>query len=576
MTEWGESLDPSNVLAEYPRPQMAREQWQNLNGLWEYAITDESSARPKEFDGQILVPFCVESALSGVGRFVPDSCALWYRTLANVPKEWKGKKVMLNFGAVDWKAEIFVNGTKAAEHSGGYTPFSVDITPYIKGAQQEITLKVIDHTDDGFQPRGKQVKNPNGIWYTSVSGIWQTVWMEPVSERHIDSYYCEANLATSTLTVNTAVSGSAAGDVISVTVSDGGKAVAQGSVAAGEPLALEIPQVKTWSPDSPFLYDLSIELLRGENSLDSVDGYAAMREIGITTDKAGHKRMTLNGNALFQFGPLDQGWWPDGLYTAPSDEALEFDILKTKEFGFNMIRKHIKVEPARWYSHCDHDGILVWQDMPCFDDNSKNVWDNRTYDHGTDIVASQETKDNYYKEWTEIINALRVFPSIVVWVPFNEAWSQFDTEKTVDFTRALDSSRLINPASGGNFTLCGDILDLHNYPHPSMYLHNSDYVNALGEYGGIGYAVEGHLWQPDKNWGYVKYDSGEVLTNTYVEYAGELAALVKKGFSAAVYTQTTDVEIEVNGLMTYDRKVVKPDVARIREANEKVIASMNE
>ena len=284
--------------------------------------------------------------------------------------------------------------------------------------------------------------------------------------------------------------------------------------------------------------------------------------------------MLLNGEPLFQYGPLDQGWWPDGLYTAPTDEALAFDIEKTKEFGFNLIRKHVKVEPARWYWHCDRLGMLVWQDMPSVK-HGDNKWGRHAYDTGTDSQITQEGKDNYYNEWGQIINDFKVFPSIVVWVPFNEAWGQFDTDAVVKFTREQDPTRLINYASGGNFERCsGDILDLHNYPDPEMYLYDPEYINVLGEYGGIGLPLEGHLWQTDRNWGYVQYKSGDEVLDTYEKYAGELIELVQKGFAGAVYTQTTDVEGEVNGLMTYDRKVIKVDADRLAKINRTVIESM--
>ena len=571
MTSWGENLDPTNVLPEYPRPQLVRDQWQNLNGLWHYAITP-ADAEPEKMDGAILVPFAVESALSGVGRAVTENEALWYSRQFEVPQAWAGQRLMLNFGAVDWKAEVYVDGQKAGEHTGGYAPFSMDITDLLgKGTRHELKVKVTDKTDKWFQPRGKQVSNPEGIWYTAVTGIWQTVWMEPVPAAHINSYEAVADVDASTLkvSVDAAVE---EGDIVEVVLLEDGEPV---SKAQGRQVTLAVPSARLWSPASPYLYDLKIKILRGDVVVDEVKGYTAMREIGVIRDKAGHKRMTLNGEPLFQYGPLDQGWWPDGLYTAPCDEALAFDIQKTKEMGFNLIRKHVKVEPSRWYWHCDRLGVLVWQDMPSIADNSTNVWANRTYEGGTDTPVTEEGKANYYKEWSEIINAYKVFPCIVSWVPFNEAWGQFDTEEVVQFTRALDATRLINYASGGNFVKCsGDIIDLHNYPHPEMYLYDKDYVNILGEYGGIGWPVEGHLWQPDRNWGYVQFKSADEVLDTYEKYADMLIGLIDDGFAAAIYTQTTDVEIEVNGLMTYDRKVMKLDLDRLSRINRRVIESM--
>ena len=571
MTQWGENLDPSEVLPEYPRPQMVRGEWMNLNGLWEYAITP-AEAEPEKMDGNILVPFAVESALSGVGRAVGENEALWYEREFIVPEEWAGQRVQLNFGAVDWKAEVYVDGAFVGEHTGGYAPFSFDVTDMLaKGKKHSLKVKVTDRTDKWFQPRGKQVSQPEGIWYTAVTGIWQTVWMEPVPASHIDSYYAVADIDEGTLavTVDAALED---GDVVEVVLLADGAPVAK---AEGREVTLAVPEMRLWSPSDPYLYDLEIKVLRDGVAADAVKGYTAMRKISYAADKDGHKRMLLNNEPLFQYGPLDQGWWPDGLYTAPSDEALAFDIEKTKEMGFNMIRKHVKVEPARWYWHCDRLGMLVWQDMPSIADNSTNVWDNRTYENGTDTPVPDDAKANYYKEWGEIMSAFKVFPCIVTWVPFNEAWGQFDTEEVVKFTRAQDPTRLINYASGGNFVKCsGDILDLHNYPHPEMYLYDKDYINVLGEYGGIGWPVEGHLWQPDRNWGYVQFKSADEVLDTYEKYADMLIDLIDDGFAGAIYTQTTDVEIEVNGLMTYDRKVVKLDMERLSAINRKVIESM--
>lgn len=571
MTRWGEETDPGNVLQEYPRPQMTRDRWENLNGLWEYAVT-ASDSEPDGMDGQILVPFAIESALSGVGRSIEEDEVLWYERQFSVPKDWNGSRIMLNFGAVDWKAEVYVNGQKAGEHTGGYTPFSFDITDILaRRGRNTLRVKVSDRTDNWFQARGKQVSEPGGIWYTSVTGIWQTVWMEPVPESHVRSYHAQADIDASVVTISVDAVLSE-DDACEVVLLENGNVINKGR---GTEVTLDVPQMRLWTPDSPQLYDIEVNIVRDGIIIDHVDGYAAMREISCKTDADGHKRMCLNGEPLFQYGPLDQGWWPDGLYTAPSDEALAFDIRKTKDFGFNLIRKHVKVEPARWYWHCDRIGMLVWQDMPCITDSRGNVWDNRTYENGTDSPVTAEGKANFYKEWSEIIDAFKSFPCIVVWVPFNEAWGQFDTEQVVQFTREHDPTRLINYASGGNFVRCsGDILDLHNYPHPEMYLYDKDYINVLGEYGGIGWPVEGHLWQPDSNWGYVQFKSADDVLGTYETYAEQLIGLVSKGFAAAIYTQTTDVEVEVNGLMTYDRKVIKLDEERLRAINTKVIESM--
>ena len=507
-----------------------------------------------------------------MGRSFTENDALWYSREFSVPKEWKGKRILLNFGAVDWKTEVYVDGKLAGEHVGGYDPFSFDITDLLtKGKKHNLTVKVLDQTDKWYQPCGKQIMDPHGIWYTPVSGIWQTVWIEPVAETYIASFTTYPDVAGAKLGVDVKVENMQPGDVCRVQMYDGEVLAAEGH---GYKDALWVTSPKLWSPDSPFLYDVKVQILRKGQIVDEVKSYAAMREVTVARDADGHKRMLLNGEPLFQYGPLDQGWWPDGLYTAPTDEALAFDIVKTKEFGYNMIRKHVKVEPARWYYHCDRLGMLVWQDMPS-PKHGDNKWANHEYEKGTDSQITPEGKANFYNEWAEIIKDFKNFPCIVVWVPFNESWGQFDTDDVVKFTREQDPSRLINYASGGNFYRCsGDILDLHNYPDPEMYLYDPAYINVLGEYGGFGLPLEGHLWQTDRNWGYVQYKNGDDVLDAYARYAEELIDLIRKGFAAAVYTQTTDVEGEVNGLMTYDRKVVKVDPERLSKINRTVIESM--
>lgn len=574
-TQWVEQVNPKSVLPEYPRPLMERSEWQNLNGEWEYAIKPLGEVEPASFDGNILVPFAVESSLSGVQKEVGEKNELWYKRSFTVPAKWKGKDVMLNFGAVDWKAEVFVNDVLVGSHKGGYTPFSFNITPFLKGSgAQKLVVRVWDPSDKGYQPIGKQTSNPQGIWYTSVTGIWQTVWLEPVASNHITAVKSIPNVDANALNVTVGASTPCVTSIVEVKLLDKGAVVASAKGVQGQELRLGVKNPTLWSPENPYLYDMSITLSQNGKVIDQVKSYTAFRKISVEKDKNGILRMCLNNKPLFHYGPLDQGWWPDGLYTAPTDEALLYDIKKTKEWGFNMIRKHVKVEPARWYYHCDKEGILVWQDMPSGD--MGNRWEPHKYNGGTDKERSVESVANYYQEWKEIMDLGVSHPSIVVWVPFNEAWGQFDTEKVVAWTKAYDPSRLVNPASGGNHRPCGDILDLHNYPGPDMFLFDAQRVTVLGEYGGIGLPLENHLWWNKRNWGYIQFKNSDEVTAEYVKYANELKGFVKRGFSAAVYTQTTDVEGEVNGLMTYDRKVIKINEAKVKAANQSVIKSMNE
>ena len=568
-TSWAEQINPENVLPEYPRPIMERGEWKNLNGLWQYAIVDKGARTPQAFDGEILVPFAVESSLSGVQKRIDDTKELVYQRTFEVPSAWKGKQVLLHFGAVDWKADVWVNDVKVGSHTGGYAPFSFDITPALVAKSNKLVVRVWDPTDKSYQPRGKQVSKPSGIWYTPVSGIWQTVWLEPVNEKHIANLRILPDVDANVLKVDACVAEGTATDMLEVSVYDGNQLVASGKSINGEQVDVEMPQdVKLWSPDSPFLYTLKVALINKGKVVDKVDSYAAMRKFSSHRDENGIVRLELNNQPLFQFGPLDQGWWPDGLYTAPTDGALRYDVQKTKDFGFNMIRKHIKVEPARWYMHCDQLGIIVWQDMPSGDKNPE--WQMRKYFDGAERLRSPESEANYRKEWKEIMDYLYSYPCIGTWVPFNEAWGQFKTQEIAEWTKQYDPSRLVNPASGGNHYTCGDILDLHNYPAPSMYLYDAQRATVLGEYGGIGLVLKDHLWEPNRNWGYVQFNSSKEATDEYVKYAEMLYNMVVKGFSGAVYTQTTDVEIEVNGLMTYDRKVIKLDEKRVREINQRI------
>lgn len=568
-TRWASEIDVNNVLPEYPRPIMERTEWLNLNGLWNYAILPVGKQKPGSFDGEILVPFAIESSLSGVQKRVGKDNELWYQREFTVPSKWKNNIILLHFGAVDWKADVWVNDVKVGQHTGGYTPFSFDITPALTSGKNTLVVKVWDSTDQGYQPRGKQVNKPEGIWYTPVTGIWQTVWIEPVPQNYIKNIKITPDIDVNTLTIEAAASKVSKANRVEVKVLEGTHVVAKGQSINNLPVDVLMPQnARLWSPGDPFLYDLEITLFDGSKQLDKVKSYAAMRKYSTKRDDNGIVRLQLNNKDLFHFGPLDQGWWPDGLYTAPTDEALEYDVVKTKDFGFNMIRKHVKVEPARWYTHCDRHGIIVWQDMPSGDRSPE--WQMHQYFTGVERMRTPESEANFRKEWKEIIDYLYSYPSIGVWVPFNEAWGQFKTNEITEWTKQYDPSRLVNPASGGNHYTIGDMLDLHNYPNPRMYLYDAQRATVLGEYGGIGWANKEHLWEPNRNWGYVQFNSSSEVTDEYVKYAEQLKQLIRQGFSAAVYTQTTDVEIEVNGLMTYDREVIKVDEARVKKVNQEI------
>jgi glycosyl hydrolase family 2 len=538
-TRWAARVDPAKVLPEYPRPQMVRQQWQNLNGEWSYVITHRYSGRPSTFAGRILVPFPIESQLSGAGVWVSPDQRLWYRRTFVAPPLAAGHRLLLHFGAVDWEAVVSVNGQRIDGHRGGFDPFSMDITDALRpgDVEQELVVAVLDPTDGGEQPRGKQVLRPRSIYYTAVTGIWQTVWLEPVPESHITSIRIDPDLDRGRVTVSVYPSRNTA---VTVTVLDGDRVVTRQAGAAVAALTMAIPNPRKWSPSDPFLYRLRARLDSG----DEVESYFGMRSIAVRPDASGVRRLFLNGEPLFQLGLLDQGWWPDGLYTAPTDEALVYDIEKTKELGFNVIRKHVKVEPARWYYHCDRLGMLVWQDMPSAQDLS---------------VGAQwsDGASNFAHELGAMVEALRNHPSIVMWVPFNEGWGQYDTEDQVITLKDHDRTRLVNNASGWDDMKVGDVVDLHAYPGPATPPLEDGRAAVLGEFGGLGLPLEGHTWLDRGNWGYRSFTTLPDLNAAYINLLGQLRLQKADGLSSAIYTQTTDVEIEVNGVMTYDRSAVK-------------------
>ena len=545
-TRWAAAVTPDRVLPEYPRPQLVRQAWQNLNGRWDYAIRDSGASAPargSRFDGTILVPFPIESQLGGVGRSLTERQELWYRRRFRVAATTPGSRWLLHFGAVDWAAVVYVNGQRIGEHAGGYDPFTFDITRALRTAgDQELLVGVRDPTDRGDQPRGKQVLKPHSIWYTAVTGIWQTVWLEPVRATYVSELLITPDVDAGTVTVRALVTGAGRRARLRAVARAGASAVAQGEGPAEAPLVLRLPQAQLWSPDDPFLYGLSISLTGG----DSLESYFGMRKIAVAADRAGALRLFLNGRPLFQYGTLDQGWWPDGLYTAPTDEALRSDVGTLKRLGFNLIRKHVKVEPDRWYYHCDRLGMLVWQDMPSADN------------------TTADGRREFASELGRVVDALRNHPAIVMWVPFNAGWGQHDTERYVAWLKRHDPTRLVNSASGWLDTGVGDVVDMHDYPGPASPPRDSARARVLGEFGGLGLPLAGHVWQSQGSWGYRKYADTVDLAAAYRDLVSRLGFLVAHGLAAAVYTQTTDVEIEVNGLLTYDRAVVKlpADVAQ--------------
>ena len=562
MTRWAEQVSPKKVHSEYPRPQMVRKDWMNLNGLWEYAIRPKDASQPDRFDGQILVPFPVESALSGVMKAVGQDNRLWYRRTVKTPKKWASQKVLLHFGAVDWDATVWVNGKQVGNHRGGYDPFTLDITETLKpSGEQEIIVSVWDPTDAGTQPRGKQVREPRGIWYTAVTGIWRTVWLEPVPKTYIESIRLVPDIDSESLRVVAVCPGASPSYDVEVEAKDGWFTKDKTKGKPGDRIVLTIKKPKLWSPDSPFLYDLKVRLEDNiGKKVDEVTGYFGMRKIEVRKDKKGINRLFLNNKALFQYGPLDQGWWPDGLYAAPSDKALKYDIEVLKKLGCNMLRKHVKVEPARLYYWCDKLGLMVWQDMPNGDKHIRGS--------DPDLQRSQESATQFELELKHVVEAFGNHPCIVMWVPFNEGWGQYDTARIVTFIKGLDGTRLVNSASGWTDRGVGDVHDIHRYPGPAAPPTEENRAAVLGEFGGLGLPVKGHTWQDEKNWGYRSFETPEALTEAYLALIENLRSLIGDGLCAAVYTQTTDVEIEVNGLMTYDRAMVKADAKKIAAANK--------
>ncbi len=573
MTRWAKDVDPKNPLTEYPRPTMVRQRWMSLNGLWEYQTETPQVAGAKSQTGSILVPYPYESALSGVKGASPGPGLqyLRYRRSFTVPAEWGADRVLLHFGAVNWRAEVMVNNRAVGTHEGGYDPFTIDITDALKPGTNELLVQTWNPGNSGGQPRGKQFDKSHSIWYTASSGIWQTVWLEPVPRKSIAGVTVKADRLTGKVSIEVRDSLQEADNFFTyeAEVSRDGKTIARKRAPDGS-LSLDIPSPHAWTPDDPYLYDLTVRTFFADRLVDEVKSYFAFRDVGLMKDDQGFQRLTLNGVPVFHYGPLDQGFWPDGLYTAPTDEALKSDILAAKRMGCNMIRKHVKVEPERWYYWCDTLGMMVWQDMP------SAFFKTTHFDEGFPEI-SDKWKANYERELKAMIEARKQHPCIVMWVPWNEGWGQQDMDwakAVAESCKKMDPTRLVNNATGWTDMGVGDTRDIHAYPEPAMVPIERDAEGklwggraaVLGEFGGLGLPLEGHTWVNKDNWGYRTYKTKDEVTEAYVGLMEQMPALIAQGLSAAVYTQTTDVEIECNGWMTYDREVWKIDPDKAKAA----------
>lgn len=575
-TRWRDKVDSNNVLPEYPRPQLVRENnWLNLNGIFDYVITKMGSKWPDKFTGKILVPFCIESELSGVGKPLMPGELLWYRKKFTLPEKFEGKRILLHFGAVDWKAKVYMNGSLVGGHTGGYCPFTIDITNNLSDGENELIVSVYDPTDEGWQQRGKQVLNPHGFWYTATSGIWQTVWVEAVNENYISNLKLTPNIDKCRVNVMADIVGEGE---LSAKITDGGKTVFEGEINASQFIPIENPVY--WSPENPHLYDIELTLADADGNKDVIKSYFGMRKFSVGEDENGVPRLMLNNKPYFQKGLLDQGYWCESLLTPPTEEAMIYDIKKMKEMGFNMLRKHIKVEPARWYYLCDKMGMIVWQDMisggqyigtvtagilPLLkikldDDNYKRF-----------KRSNPQARADFKRELFEMIDSLYNFTSIGCWVVFNEGWGQFDAADIYARVKAYDSTRVIDHASGWYDQGCGDLNSIHKYVLKVKCPKLDKRPFVLSEFGGYSRICQGHTFNEKKSFGYKMYKTEQSLTAAYKKLMeNEIMPLIGKGLSATVYTQVSDVELEVNGIMTYDRELVKLDEKTVKEINDRL------
>jgi len=559
LTEWAKDINPNQPWPEYPRPMMERDDWKNLNGLWDYAIT-ESGSEPVNWEGKILVPYPVESALSGIKRRLSEKETLWYRRDFKVPAGWKNQRILLNFEASDWETTVLIDGSVVGAHLGGYDPFSFDITGYLTpGKDHELLVSVLDPTDKGNNPRGKQVTEPRGIWYTPVTGIWQTVWLEPVSATHFDSFKILTDVESGDISLSPIIVNLKDGMTINLKILREGNVVAEESKPYDETLKVKIKDVDLWTPGNPALYEIELSIAENEIILDQVRSYTGFRKISVGKSEDGFTRILLNNEFVYQNGPLDQGFWPDGIYTPPTEEAMVYDLEMIKKMGFNMLRKHVKIENRRFYYWCDKLGLLVWQDMPSGDRHTGRSSD--------DIDKAPEDRKQFEAELSRMIETKYNHPSIIIWVPFNEGWGQYETAEVTNFIKDMDPTRLVNSASGWADRGTGDIHDVHHYPEPICPSPEEERAIVLGEFGGLGLAVQDHTWE-QKNWGYQNMINTEDLLEKYEMFYSIVHDMVtSEGLSATVYTQITDVETETNGLLTYDRRIDKMGYENVAKAN---------